>query len=438
MTDISTLDAGNAAFANDRVLVSNDGIPLKTKLAKTTRRAKLRAFLLTVPLLVFLIVTFVIPIGQMLYRSVNNPAVERVVPEFTTAIQQWDETKSELPDEGLIKIFVLDLAKAYAERKTRFAGSTVGNLAVRVNYEIPGTGSLFKSAGRKAGKFKDENYTEQLLKLNKKWSNPHLWRTLKRVSHSNTASFYVAALDRTYDENGSVVEKDENLQIYVDIFWRTLWLSALITGICLVLAFPIAFLMSVLPLKTSNLLMIMVLLPFWTSLLVRTTAWIAILQSQGVINNLLVWVGVIADDARPQMIYNQTGTIIAMVHILLPFMVLPLFSVMKTIPPSYMRAARSMGGSWFYSFRRVYLPQTIPGIAAGTLLVFILAIGYYITPALVGGQDGLLISNLIAGHMQKSLNWSLAAALGTLLLVIVLLLYWLYNKFVGVDNLKFG
>jgi len=139
------------------------------------------------------------------------------------------------------------------------------------------------------------------------------------------------------------------------------------------------------------------------------------------------------------MIYNQTGTIIAMVHILLPFMVLPLYSVMKTIPPSYMRAARSMGGSWAYSFRKIYLPQTLPGVAAGTLLVFILAIGYYITPALVGGQeDGLLISNLIAFHMQKSLNWSLAAALGTLLLLVILVLYWLYNKFIGVDNLKFG
>ena len=248
----------------------------------------------------------------------------------------------------------------------------------------------------------------------------------------------MAALDRTYDESGDIVKKREELQIYVDIFWRTLWLSALITGICLILAYPISYLLSVLPLKTSNLLMIMVLLPFWTSLLVRTTAWIAILQSNGIINNVLVWANIIPDDFRPQMIYNQTGTIIAMVHILLPFMVLPLYSVMKTIPPSYMRAARSMGGTWAYSFRKIYLPQTLPGVAAGTLLVFILAIGYYITPALVGGQDGLLISNLIAFHMQKSLNWSLAAALGTLLLLVILVLYWLYNKFIGVDNLKFG
>ena len=126
-------------------------------------------------------------------------------------------------------------------------------------------------------------YKEALFEINKKWENPQLWRTLKRISSDYTPSFYVAALDRTYDANGDIVKKREELQIYVDIFWRTLWLSALITGICLILAYPISYLLSVLPLKTSNLLMIMVLLPFWTSLLVRTTAWIAILQSNGII-----------------------------------------------------------------------------------------------------------------------------------------------------------
>jgi len=416
-------------------ILADDGVPLKVKLARTTRRIRLRAFLLTLPLLLFLLVTFVIPIGQMLWRSAHNPTLTNVLPNFATAIQSWDETASEYPDESVFEIFVSDM-KAAAKNKE--VGRTIGNVAVRNNYEMPGTASLFKSTGRKVKNLEEGPYKEALFEINKKWENPAIWKTLKRISNDYSPAFYVAALDRTYDENGKIVQKPEKLQIYVDIFWRTLWLSALITAICLLLAYPISFLLSILPLKTSNLLMIMVLLPFWTSLLVRTTAWIAILQSNGVINNILVWAHLIPDDARPQMIYNQTGTIIAMVHILLPFMVLPLFSVMKTIPPSYMRAARSMGGTWAYSFRKIYLPQTLPGVAAGTLLVFILAIGYYITPALVGGQDGLLISNLIAFHMQKSSNWSLAAALGTLLLAVVLLLYWLYNKFVGVDNLKFG
>ena len=416
-------------------LIADDGIPLKTKLARTTRRAKIRAFLLTVPLLIFLLTSFVWPIGEMLVRSFANDTGSSVLPNFAAEIQHWDENSSEYPPEELFETFVKDMQQARANRQP---GKTIGNIAVRINYEIPGAASLFKSTGRKVKRITEGPYKEALFKLNKKWQNPAIWRTLKRASRDYTASFYVAALDRRYDVDGNIVPRSEKEQIYVNIFWRTLWLSFLITAICFVLAFPISYLMSILPLKTSNLLMILVLLPFWTSLLVRTTSWIAILQSNGVINNILVWANVISEDSRPQMIYNQTGTIIAMVHILLPFMVLPLFSVMKTIPPSYMRAARSMGADWFYAFRRVYFPQTLPGIAAGTLLVFILAIGYYITPALVGGQDGLLISNLIAFHMQKSLNWSLAAALGTLLLAVVLLLYWLYNKFVGVDNLKFG
>jgi putative spermidine/putrescine transport system permease protein len=224
----------------------------------------------------------------------------------------------------------------------------------------------------------------------------------------------------------------------VQLFIRTLWLSALIAGICLVLAFPVAHLLATLPLRYSNLLMIFVLLPFWTSLLVRTTSWIVLLQSQGVFNDILVLIGIIGEDGRIQLMYNRMGTIIAMVHILLPFMVLPLYSVMKTIPPSYMRAARSLGATPWTAFWRVYFPQTVPGIGAGILLVFILAVGYYITPALVGGSSGQLISNLIAFHMQQSLNWSLAAALGALLLFGILVLYWLYDRIIGIDNMKLG
>jgi putative spermidine/putrescine transport system permease protein len=215
-------------------------------------------------------------------------------------------------------------------------------------------------------------------------------------------------------------------------------MAALITFVCLLLAYPVAHLLATLPLKWSNLLMILVLLPFWTSLLVRTTSWMVLLQQQGVVNNMLVSLGVIGEDGRIAMMYNQTGTIIAMTHILLPFMILPLYSVMRPIPPSYVRAARSLGATSWTAFRRVYLPQTLPGIGAGSLLVFILAVGYYITPALVGGASGQLISNLIAFHMQDSLNWSLAAALAAILLGAVLVLYWLYDKLVGIDNLKLG
>nr|WP_269808981.1 ABC transporter permease [Enterovibrio nigricans] len=215
-------------------------------------------------------------------------------------------------------------------------------------------------------------------------------------------------------------------------------MSVAITFLCLLLGYPVAYLLANLPLKHANVLMIFVLLPFWTSLLVRTATWIAILQQQGVLNDLMVGVGILDDQNRIQMIYNQTGTLIAMTHILLPFMILPLYSVMKTISPSYVRAARSMGATQFTSFRRIYFPQTLPGIGAGSILVFILAIGYYITPALVGGQTGTFITNFIAYHMQTSLNWGLAAAIASILLVVVIVLYWLYNRLIGVDNVKLG
>jgi putative spermidine/putrescine transport system permease protein len=224
----------------------------------------------------------------------------------------------------------------------------------------------------------------------------------------------------------------------VTLFIRTIEISFIVTVACLLLGYPVAYLMANLPNRTANLLLILVLMPFWTSLLVRTTAWIAMLQSQGVMNDLFVVFGLATDDDRFSLIYNKTGTLIAMTHIMLPFMIMPLFSVMKTISPAYVRAAKSMGATNWTAFWRVYFPQSIPGIGAGSLLVFILAIGYYITPALVGGQDGQMISNIIDFHMRRSLNWNLAAALGLVLLVFVLFFFWIYDRVVGIDNMKLG
>ena len=199
-----------------------------------------------------------------------------------------------------------------------------------------------------------------------------------------------------------------------------------------------AWLLANLRSSTANVLMILVLLPFWTSLLVRTSAWKVLLQQQGVINDVLVWLGLVDDANRLVMINNQFGTVTAMTHILLPFMILPLYSVMKTIPPSYLRAAKSLGATNWTAFWRVYFPQSVPGIGAGSILVFILAIGYYITPEIVGGTQGVFISNRIAYHISSSLNWGLAAALGAILLALVLLLYYVYDKIVGIDNVKLG
>ena len=243
-------------------------------------------------------------------------------------------------------------------------------------------------------------------------------------------------MDRQYDANKHVVMKEKERRVYVMLWWRTLLLSLIVTVGCLAMAYPVAHLLATLPLRYSNLLMICVLMPFWTSLLVRIVAWMVMLQNNGVVNSTLVWSGILDDENRLPMMYNFTGTVIVMIQILLPFMILPIYSVMKTIPPSYMRAAQNLGAPPSLAFLKVYLPQTLPGVGAGVILVFIVAIGYYITPELVGGKDGQLIGNMIAYHMQKSLNWGLAAAMGTLLLAAILLLYWVYDRIVGIDNMR--
>jgi putative spermidine/putrescine transport system permease protein len=409
------------------LLTTSDGRPLKEALARAQSAAKRRAFMLVLPLLAFILITFVWPIVEVLQQSAYNPRFSANMPGIT----QWfrDNPVGTEPDEAAYAILAADLTAAAAAKTVAVAGE-------RVNYALSGTRSLFTSTGRKA-KDLQPPYREALLALDPQWGDPELWGVMRQASHAVTADFYLAALDLERAPDGAIQRVDERQRVYVNLFLRTFALSAVITAICLILGYPVAFLLSTLPVRTSSLLLILVLLPFWTSLLVRTTSWIVLLQGKGVINNLLVWAGFVSEDGRLAMI-NLTGTIVAMTHILLPFMILPLFSVMKPIPPSYVRAARSLGATSWTAFRRVYLPQTIPGIGAGGLLVFILSVGYYITPALVGGADGQLISNLIAFHVNKSNNWSLAAALATLLLLAILLLYWLYDKLVGIDKLKLG
>ncbi len=416
------------ATLSREVLTTADGTPLKVSLARAMRRRRIAAFLLVVPLLAFVLVTFLLPIGEMLTRSFANPELRTYWPRVTAAIADWDGR--DLPSEEVFAALYGDLQQSRKER-------TVGKVATRLNYERSGMRSLVMKTQRKLRKI-EPPYRESFPAIDRRWGDITVWKLIQRTAAPYTLSFYLAALDMHYDADGKIVAQPANKRIYVPLFLRTFRISLLITGLCLLLGFPISYLLATLPQRTSNLLMIMVLLPFWTSLLVRTTSWIVILQQQGVLNDLLVWLGIISDDQRLQMIYNQTGTVVAMTHILLPFMVLPLYSVMRTISPSYMRAAQSLGAHPWLAFWRVYAPLTLPGVGAGCLLVFILAIGYYITPALVGGTSGQLISNMIAYHMQKSLNWGLAAALGTLLLAAVLILYWVYNKIVGVENMKLG
>jgi putative spermidine/putrescine transport system permease protein len=420
------------AEAENEVITTADGVPLKVSLKKALWERKKTALLLVTPLFLFVLITFLIPIFDMLMRSVDNSIVQQQIPDVVVEIQKWELDSTELPDEATFQALVKDF-KIGAKAKT------ISRLGRRLNYEQSGMSGLFRKTARKIKKLETpENATQAMIAIDKKWGKLDTWRLIKRESGKYTSSYYLAAIDAKKNNDGSLSMKSEDRRVYMKLFWRTLRLSFTITFLTMMLGYPIAYLLATVKTKTSNMLIILVLLPFWTSLLVRTSSWIALLQKEGVINDMLVSIGLIGDDNRLAMIHNETGTIIAMTHILLPFMVLPLFSVMKTIPPTWVRAARSMGATPFTAFRRVYLPNTVAGIGAGGILVFILAIGYYITPALVGGTKGTLISNFIAYHISTSLNWGLAAALGAILLLIVLALYILYDKVVGINNMKLG
>ncbi len=415
----------------DEVMRTADGVPLKVSLHKALVRSRIRALLLVLPLLAFLLLAFLLPIGYMLFRSVDNRIVPSILPRTAVSIQAWDPAGGWLPGEAVFEALVRDIHEAFKDR-------TLGRVGRRLNYEKSGMSSLFRKSGRRAARITGPPYRDQVLKIDQRWGDVNTWRLIHRESGAMTGAYFLAAADLTQNEAGEIIRQPEARRIYRTLFSRTLWMSGLITLLCLLLGYPVAYLLATLPLRYSNLLMILVLLPFWTSLLVRTTSWIALLQTEGVLNDVMVFVGLVSDDGRLQLIHNKFGTFVAMVHILLPFMILPLYAVMKTIPPALTRAARSLGATPFTAFVRVYMPNTFSGVGAGCIMVFILSIGYYITPALVGGRTGTFISNFIALHVGQTLNWGLAAALGTLLLVLVLGLYLLYDKLVGVDNMKLG
>ena len=410
-------------------ILTTDGIPLEVSLKKAEKKNKIKAFLLVCPLLFFIIITYIFPIGEMFSRSIDDRMVTNMLPKTFKAMETWDG--KELPPEEVFASFLADY-RVLAENKEH------GKLGQRLNKEKNGFTTILKKLWRKMKKFEDGNAKEQIMAVHKRFRNVEYWRAIKRTAPPYTAAKYLKGMDMYLDEDGKIVQVEEDRRIHRILWLRTLEVAFFVTVFCFLMGYPIAHLLATLPMKYSNLLMICVLLPFWTSLLVRTASWMILLQQQGIVNDFFVWIGLVSDDNRPEMMFNKTGTYVAMTQILLPFMVLPLYSVMKTISPSLMRAGKSLGGTPFIAFWKIYFPLTIPGIGAGCLLVFILAIGYYITPALVGGASGTLISNQIAYHMKATLDWSFASAMGLMLLTGVLVVYWIYNKLVGIDNIKLG
>lgn len=400
---------------------------LPWQFAAAERRGHLRAAVLIIPLFLFVVVTFAAPVIYLLSRAIYDPSIAQSLPTTLDALQTWDG--KDLPDEAVYAALAADFKKVGETNSAALVGK-------RLNYEISGVRSKVIAAANKAKEMTAPPYKEQFLALDKMWGDRLTWAKIKQAGRAYTDFYLLRSLDLERNVDNDIVPVAKSQAVYINVLLRTFYISALVTLITLALAYPVAFMLAHAPDRLSNLLLIFILVPFWTSLLVRTTAWFVLLQDNGPVNNLIQFMHL--SDGPFKLIFSRFGTVTAMVHIQLPFTLLPIYGVMKGISPSYMRAARSLGGGPLYSFFRVYLPLTLPGIGAGCLLTFILSLGYYITPALVGGASDQMVSGVIASAMNQENNWGKASALSLILLFATFVLFFVYNRIVGIDKVKLG
>jgi len=400
---------------------------LAAQLARAERTKKLKAVLLTAPLLLFLLLTFLAPIGALLTKSFVDTEVADALPNVTREIKRWDGRA--LPDEATFAALIDDV------RAARAAG-TLAPAATRLNYDVSGFRTLLFSTARQLPERLELPARETLLAIDPKWSEVETWGAIARAAGPTTSLYLLGAVDLKRTADGRLVGAPREEAIFVQVLGRTFAIATAVTVLCLVLGYPLAYVLASLPARTANALLVLVLLPFWTSLLVRTSAWIVLLQHEGVLNSALLQAGLI--DQPLEMLYRRAAVYAAMTHVLLPFMVLPLYAVMRQIPPVHVRAALSLGAPPSTAFWRVYAPQTLPGVGAGVLMVFIQALGYYITPALVGGPDDQMLSYFIAFYASKTINWGMAAALSLALLAATVALYYVYDRLVGIDRIRMG
>ena len=397
------------------------GPALAAQLRRVERRKRLRAIALTLPLLIFLAVTFLVPLGALLVRAVENPEVAGTLSRTGEALAGWDRQAA--PPDTAYAALLADLA---AIPETAQAGV----LARRLNTEVSGARSLIMGTYRAlplGTNLSPAEAKEKLLAQDARWAELPYWWAIAKNSSRWTPDYLLTSVDLKRDAQGHIVRVGADEAAFSDILLRTFSISAVVTLMCILLGYPLAYWLSTLNERKANLMMILVLLPFWTSVLVRIAAWIVLLQTNGLVNRFLMFTGLTGEPVP--LLFNRLGVIIAMVHILLPFMILPLYSVMKSVPSNYVRAAVSLGSPPLAAFFRVYVPQTYPGVAAGGLLVFITSIGYYVTPALLGGAADQMLSYYVAQYTNVDVNWGMACALGSVLLTTTLILYAVYRRF---------
>jgi putative spermidine/putrescine transport system permease protein len=410
--------------AFDAVAVGPVGAPLKRRVRRAERRHRAAMLALMAPSVVFIAMFFVTPIAFFLFRSVDNAEIPSMLPRTVAAIGAWEE--GPLPPESVYRALIEDLRGRDP--------ADIAVLARRLNYAVPGYRGLVSKTLRRLPGTEVASAKETLVAIDPLWAEPVYWATLKQQSGRLTTFYLMSAVDLRLTPEGTIEQVVPELRVFLDLYGRTLVISLSVTALCLLLGYPVAAVMASVGPAAANWLLMLVLVPFWTSLLVRTTAWVILLQNEGLVNKSLIALGLVEQPLA--LVFNRAGVFVAMVHVLLPYMILPLYSVMKNISPAHLKAAASLGAGSFTVFRTVYLPLTAPGIAAGCTLVFVLAVGFYVTPALVGGPRDQMIGYFIAYFTNSAVNWGLASALGALLLLIVALIYGALGRLVGFDALK--
>lgn len=388
------------------------------------RGRSVAAWILILPSVAFIAFFFIVPIVAFLTQAVDNTDLTRALPRTTAALSAWDGDG--LPAD--------DAFAALAEDLNALPNvAAQAQLARRLNHNEPGYRQLVMRTAARLPAVPEETWRAALVGLDPQWGETTVWRVLRHERQIVTPLYLLASLDFARGEDG-VERVPEDRRLFVSLLVRTLVISVVVTGLCVLFGFPLAYTIASSGPRLSNWLLILVLLPFWTSLLVRTTAWIVILQREGLVNQGLQLTDLISEPLA--LIYNRTGVYIAMVHVLLPFLVLPLYSVMRRVDPNQLRAGAGLGGPPLTVLRTIYLPQVLPGVVAGASLVFVLSLGYYITPALVGGPGDQMIAYFIAYFTLDSVNWGMAASLSLILLAVVLVVFGLIGRTIGLDRLR--
>lgn len=396
---------------------------LPADLAKRFRRNRLRADAISIafllPLLLFLGFFFLVPIGATLKESVSDRDVRLALPMTADKLQRmaW----ATLPDPDLIATFSAELSKAKTE-------DTVGAVARRMNTEISGFRSLIGKTARAVAE-KPVATIADLKSVDRRWGEVKYWSALKNASSSPSPYYVLAALDLKRGVDGSIERQPADLAIFVPILVRTLVVSLAVTLICMVMAVPTAYFLVGLRGWRAGLGLFLVMLPFWTSALVRITGWTVILQKDGLLNQLLMAIAPIS--APLDMMYTEFSMYVGLVHLMLPFMIVPIYSAMRQIDPATVKAALSLGARPAAAFRRVFLPQCVSGIGAGAAIVFILTLGSYTTPVLLGGAGEQMVSYFISFYTNQMLNWNMGAALSVMLLAVTIVACLIGRRFLS-------